>query len=331
MPRPRHLLLTAVAAALLAPLGSPSGAHAAGSIAASPVAAVWTEPEDGYGFLRAAIEGARHALDLSLYELDDAATEGALVARARAGVDVRVLLDAAYEGRGENAAAASELAAGGVHVTWAPADQIFHAKYVVVDGRAAYVGTGNLVAHDYTSTRDFWVEDTRPADVSAIEATFDDDVAGRVGAPRPAGGLVWSPGATAALVGLIGAARTSLLVENEEMDDATIEAALEAAAARGVRVRVVMTGSDEWTGALARLRRAGVEVATLGPSQIYIHAKVICVDCGASGGTVFIGSENFSVASLAYNRELGVVTRTRAAVVAVERAVNDDFDAGISS
>jgi phosphatidylserine/phosphatidylglycerophosphate/cardiolipin synthase-like enzyme len=330
--RARTFLLAVLAVAFLAPLGTPSSAHAAGSVATSPVSAAWTEPQDGYGFLRAAIAGARHSLDLSLYELDDAATEDALVARARAGVDVRVLLDAAYEGRSENAGAALDLAAGGVHVTWAPADQIFHAKYAVVDDRAAYVGTGNLVADDYASTRDFWVEDTRPADVSAIERTFNNDVAHRDAAPRPSGGLVWSPGSTAALVGLIGAARTSLLVENEEMDDGTIEAALEAAAARGVRVRVVMTDSYEWAGAFARLRRAGIEVAALGPSPIYIHAKVICVDCDASGGTVFVGSENFSVSSLVYNRELGVVTRSRAAVEAVERAVNDDFaDAGIAS
>ncbi len=332
MPRLRTLLLAGLAAALLAPLGSPSDAHASGSIVASPVAAVWTEPEDGYGFLGTAVERARRSLELSLYELDDAAFENELVARARAGVDVRVLLNAAYEGRRENAAAASRLAAGGVHVAWAPADQIFHAKYVVVDERTAYVGTGNLVAADYASTRDFWVEDARPADVAAIDITFDDDFADRDVAPRPSGGLVWSPGSTAALVALIDSARRSLLVENEEMDDDAVEAALAAAAARGVLVRVVMTDSPLWAQALARLRRAGVHVATLGSSQIYIHAKVICADCGRAGGAVFIGSENFSVSSLVYNRELGVITSSPAAIAAVERAVNaDDADAGLSS
>lgn len=325
----RALSILGLAATLTTALALPPADGATPAV--TRVAAVWTEPADGYGFLRAAVDGAQHELDLSLYELDDPTLEAELVARARAGVDVRVLLNSAYDGREDNAAAASRLVAGGVHVAWAPSGQIFHAKYVVVDGRAAYVGTGNLVAYDYPSTRDFWVEVTTPADVAAIEATFASDFLGRGAAAAAAPGLVWSPGATATLVAIIDGARHSLLVENEEMDDATIESALAAAAARGVRVSVVMTYSSEWSGALARLRREGVHVSLLGSSQIYIHAKVICVDCGASGGTVFIGSENFSVASLAYNRELGVVTRTRAAVVAVERAVNDDFDAGISS
>ncbi len=37
-------------------------------------------------------------------------------------------------------------------------------------------------------------------------------------------------------------------------------------------------------------------------SALYIHAKVIDVD----GAKAFLGSENFSTASLEYNRELGV-------------------------
>jgi phosphatidylserine/phosphatidylglycerophosphate/cardiolipin synthase-like enzyme len=71
-----------------------------------------------------------------------------------------------------------------------------------------------------------------------------------------------------------------------------------------------------------------VRVSTLGSSQIYIHAKVICADCSASGGTVFIGSENFSTSSLEYNRELGVLSASRAAVSAVEGAVDADYAIG---
>jgi phosphatidylserine/phosphatidylglycerophosphate/cardiolipin synthase-like enzyme len=43
---------------------------------------------------------------------------------------------------------------------------------------------------------------------------------------------------------------------------------------------------------------------------------------------VFIGSENFSVASLDYNRELGVLTNSPAAVSTVERAVDADYATG---
>jgi len=296
----------------------------------SKVSGVWTEPTAGYGFLLAGIDSARHSIDMSMYELDDPATERALVGRARAGVDVRVLLDTAYSGKSENSAAASVLAAGGVHVAWAPADQIFHAKYVVVDDRTAYVGTGNLVSSDYATTRDFWVTDSIPRDVGAIVSTFTSDFDGNPGTGVSSGGLVWSPGSTTRLVALIASAHTSLLVENEEMDSATIEQALSAAAHRGVDVEIVLTEDPAWSNALAELARAGDHVRVLTSAQTYIHAKVICVDCSLQSGAAFIGSENFSTSSLSYNRELGVVTNSIAAIRAVRGAVSSDFAVGTS-
>jgi hypothetical protein len=91
------------------------------------------------------------------------------------------------------------LSLGGVHVTWAPSAQIFHAKYLVVDGARVYLGTGNLVSYDYSSTRDFWVLDEVPGDVAAVEAMFGDDVNGASRVPVPHGGLVWSPESASAL------------------------------------------------------------------------------------------------------------------------------------
>jgi phosphatidylserine/phosphatidylglycerophosphate/cardiolipin synthase-like enzyme len=89
-----------------------------------------------------------------------------------------------------------------------------------------------------------------------------------------------------------------------------------------------MTYDSSWKAALTQLEGAGVHVHVLNSSQLYIHAKAICVDCEVSGGTVFIGSENFSTSSLSYNRELGVVTDTPKAVDAVMDAVNSDYAVG---
>jgi cardiolipin synthase len=295
--------------------------------ATSTIVNVWSEPASGYGFLDAAIDSARHSIDLSMYELSDTTIEHDLIARANAGVDVRVLLNADYEGTTHNGASYALLYASKVHVEWAPSSQIFHAKYVVIDAHVVYIGTGNLETIDYSSTRDFWVEDARAADVSATTHTFDGDFA-HAGATFQAGGLVWSPGSTAALIELIDSAKHSLLVENEEMDSSSIEAALKSAARRGVSVKVVMTESSSWTAALDALANAGVRVRVLGSSQVYIHAKAICVDCDGGAGTVFVGSENFSTSSLSYNRELGVITTTPKVVRAVDSAVNGDYAVG---
>lgn len=301
---------------------------AAPASAASSVARVWTEPAAGYGFLDSAILSAHHSLDMSMYELADTTLEHDLMVKATDGVVVHVLLDSAYYGKSDNAASFALLRSSHVQVEWAPANQIYHAKYVVIDGSTAYVGTGNLASKDYASTRDFWVEDTAPSDVHAIQSTFAADFARRGLTAVSSGGLVWSPGSTSTLVHLIGSARRSLLVENEEMDSTTVERALDAAAARGVDVKVVMTSSSSSKTALTGLAIDGVHVHVLDSAQVYIHAKVICADCAGAAGTVFIGSENFSTSSLSYNRELGVITSDPVAIRAVTSAVDADYAVG---
>jgi len=303
-------------------------APAGGSSSNVPVASTWVEPLNGYGFVADAINAARTSVDLSIYELVDPTIVGDLIARASAGVDVRVLLDSADGGADVNATTVASLRAGGVNVEWAPSAQTFHAKYLVIDATTAYVGSANLVATDYPSTRDYWVKLTSPGDVHAVATTFDGDFNATTGVAVASPGLVWSPGATGPIVRLITSARHSLLVENEEMSSAPIELALEHAAARGVNVKVVMTASATWATALAALVRHGVHVRTLRSTQLYIHAKAICVDCTSAGGTVFVGSENFSRSSLSDNRELGVITRSRGSVRAVLNAAMSDYRLG---
>ena len=104
--------------------------------------------------------------------------------------------------------------------------------------------------------------------------------------------------------------------------------ALQAAARRGVGVEVVMTRQSDWAGAFSALAQAGVAVRTYSASApLYIHAKAIVVDPGAPRARVFLGSQNFSVASLLYNRELGLLT-SRPAIVARVAAVIRADDAG---
>jgi phosphatidylserine/phosphatidylglycerophosphate/cardiolipin synthase-like enzyme len=184
--------------------------------------------------------------------------------------------------------------------------------------------TGNLTAGYYPTTRDFVVLDRSPVAVSSIESVFTHDWDGGATARvASVGGLVWSPGSRSALVGLINSAHTSLAVENEEMEAPSIIAALKAARKRGVMVTVTMTYSPTWVQAWTGLARAGVMVATYPDtsSALYIHAKVIVVD----GQTAFVGSQNFSNASLAYNRELGVTTSDAAVVGPLSETLAADF------
>ncbi len=282
------------------------------------------EPQDGIQPIYSLMSGAHHELDMTMYELADPQSVAILEADAARGVTVRVILDQAYSGASVNAATYSALASHRVQVHWAPAGTIFHQKTITVDDHTSAIMTLNLTSEYYSTSRDFAVVTTDPSDVTAIEQVFATDWSnsGPPEAGPPATNLVWSPGAEPPILDLIGSAKRSLLVENEEMDDPDVASALEDAARRGVDVEVVMTYSSSWVGDFDDLVGAGVKVGTYSAdAPLYIHAKVIVAD----GTTAFVGSQNFSVASLDYNRELGVITSDPALVDPVARTVGSDF------
>ena len=306
-----------------------SGSRHHGYQSANSAAAVrvLVEPHDGIGPVYRLISQARHSIDLTMYELIDARAEADLAAAARRGVDVRVLLDQHLE-KSRNTAAYHYLTARKVHVHWAPAGTTYHQKTLTVDNRTSAIMTLNLVQSDYPGTRDFAVIDTHRADVRAIVTTFNADFAGRHITPPDGTDLVWSPtNAESSILSVIRGARHTLAIEDEEMNDPAVTSALAAAARRGVRVTITMTADSEWDSAFNELARAGARIRLYpdDSSALYIHAKAIVADAGRSGQEVLVGSQNFSVASLGYNRELSIRTRYRPAVAAIGRTLARDF------
>src|ERR1700721_1680044 len=285
--------------------------------AKSPVAAggsgtlrVLVEPSAGVGAIYRLITGAKSSVDLTMYELRDTTAEDDLAADAKRGVDVRVILDSHLE-KSRNTATYDFLAAHHVHVTWADSGTTYHQKTLTVDGKTSVVMTLNMVSEDYSGTRDFAVIDTNHADIAAIVATFNADFAHRAITPPDGADLVWSPtNSQSSILAVINGAKHTLSVENEEMGDPTITDALVTAAHRGVDVEVVMTAGAEGDTASSQLVRAGVHVRLYADSDnaLYIHAKAVVADAGRSDQQIFVGSENFSAASLRYNRELGIRT-----------------------
>jgi cardiolipin synthase len=280
-----------------------------------------TEPQAGVAPILSAIKGARHQVAMIVYEDSDSQVDAALVAAERRGVAVRVLFNSGYYGSGfpENQAAYNYLKSHGVPVRETPKYfALTHQKTLIADGRA-YILTFNLTPQYYSTSRDFGVIDTKPADDAAIEKTFDADWTGRKISAPTGKDLVWSPGSQAAQVGLINSATGFLDVYNEEMDSEPIETALEAAAKRGVDVRVTMTADSSWDSAFAQLAAAGVHIRTYAASaSLYIHAKVILTPA-----RVFLGSENFSESSMLDNRELGLITSD----AALRSSLTSTFDA----
>jgi cardiolipin synthase len=328
--------------AQLASSGSGSGSGSGGSSsavqAAGPVSGgsgalrVLAEPQAGVSELYRLINGAKSSVDLTMYELKDQTAESDLAADAKRGVDVRVILDSHLE-KSSNTATYDYLSAHRVHVTWAPSGTTYHQKTLTVDGKTSVVMTLNMVSEDYAGTRDFAVIDTSKADITAIVATFNADFAHKKITPPDGADLVWSPtNSQAAILAVINSAKHTLAVENEEMGDTVITKALEADAKRGVDVKITMTANSEWNSAFRALVKAGAHVRTYKDSSsvLYIHAKAVVADAGLAGEQMFVGSENFSTASLRRNRELGIRTTNKPVISAVAAVLAADYAGGTS-
>ena len=313
-----------------------SGSTSPAVQAAGPVSAgsgalrVLSEPQAGLSAVYALINGAKSSIELTMYTLRDTTTEDDLAAAAKRGVNVRVILDQHFEKK-FNTTSYGYLSKHGVHVTWAPSGTTYHQKTLTVDNKTSAIMTANLNSDDYPTTRDFLVIDTGKADVAAVVATFNADFAHKKATPPDGADLVWSPtNSQAAILAVIGAARHTLAVENEEMGDTVITTALEADAKRGVDVTITMTAESDWDSAFSALVKAGAHVRTYKDSTkvLYIHAKAVVADAGSAGEQMFVGSENFSSASLRRNRELGLRTTNKPVISAVAAVLAADYAGG---
>jgi cardiolipin synthase A/B len=288
---------------------------------------LFVEPDDGVQPVLEFIGGARQTLDVAMYLLSDRDVMTALEAARRRGVRVRVMLEEHPYGTGPgNDVAAQRLRSAGVLVNWSPASfALSHDKYAVADGRASLIGTANWTHSAFTSNREFLVIDEGAADVAQLAALFAADWEHRTAAIQAASLVVSPTNSRADFVALIDAARRSLDVEQEELADDGIEAALARAAKRGVAVRVVvprpLQGSDANAPGESRITGGGVQVRRL--AEPYVHAKDLVVDQTEA----FVGSENVSTPSLDQNREVGLLMSDAQAIQRLEEVFDRDWRA----
>ena len=307
-----------------------TGAVQAGTSGVTRAGSLVVEPGAGFSSVYNLINGAKHSIDVTMYEFSDTTAEHDLAAAAKRGVHVHVILDRREQS--ENSAAYSYFGSHAVKVTWSsPKYRYTHQKTLVVDGSEAVIMTANLTSQYYATSRDFLVVDTNRADVAAITAVFNADFTHTAVRPGDGSDLVWSPtDSEGKLLGLINGATSSLRIYSEEMGDKTVENALIRAAKRGVDVQVCGENeSGEYDSAYSRLARAGIHISYYSsPTGFYIHGKVIEADYGTAHAKVFIGSENFSNTSLNDNRELGLIISSHAVMSAIAGTFASDFRNG---
>jgi cardiolipin synthase len=266
----------------------------------------------------------------------------ALIDRARVGVEVHVLLDWAGSVRMESRFL-DDMRAAGVHVRryhephWLHLGRLnnrTHRKLLVIDGRLGFTGgvgiadqwrgqaqdadhwrdthfrvEGPVVAQMQSVFMDNWIKATGqvlhgPGYFPALQPVDDQDTQdAQMFSSSPTGGsesmhLMY-------LMALTAAERSIDLSSAYFVPDTLVRRTLLAAAARGVRIRIIAPGSHIDTAIVRRASRAcwgplleaGIQIFEYQPTMF--HCKVLVVD----GLLVSVGSTNFDNRSFRLNDE----------------------------
>lgn len=292
---------------------------------------LFVEPNDGAQPITMAIAAAAHSVWVEVYLLTDARVISALEEAAQRGVDVRVMLDEhPYGGDVVSPQRTLQtLTTAGIQARFAnPAYRYTHTKMLIVDGATLFILTANLSrsglgGSSFARNREYGVIDTHADDVAEAMAIFQADWNHTTPVLHDTNMVVSPVNARAKITALLQSARTSLLIEDEEMYDTASEDALIAAVRRGVQVRLILPDASlVETADVTRLKAGGVYMEYV--SAPYAHAKVIVAD----GRLAFVGSENFSPASLDENREVGLLLADPAALATITTTFDRDWMVG---
>ncbi len=145
----------------------------AGSALTSYDGALVLSPVNSKTRLLGLIEAATSTIDIEDEEYSDSDVTTALIARARAGVAVRLVLSDSTPDSYETAAV-GQLEAAGVSVVVTSSPYI-HAKAIVVDKATAYVGSANLTYTSLEKNRELGVIFDATAGVTAVSDTIATD------------------------------------------------------------------------------------------------------------------------------------------------------------
>jgi cardiolipin synthase len=328
------------------PVDPDAGASDPGTSTADPGIATSTnvrlivEPNGQAGAdVVAAITNARRSVHLTMYLLSDTDIINALIERARAGVDVKVVLNKSFPTSSiDQSSVFNTLQRGGVRIAWASTSYTYtHEKCLIIDSTVAWIMTMNFADSSSKYNREYLVVDADADDVAEAEAIFAADFAGQ--AITPTGKLLVAPtNAQPLMIRLIDTATRTVDIAAQTFSDSYVTTALVNAKARGVAVRLVIANDRTPTAAqveaLARLKAAQIPIVASGPeagqaastAKPYHHAKALIAD----GARAYVGSANFTINSLRYNRELGVIVGDPASLATLADTVNADFRAGVA-
>jgi phosphatidylserine/phosphatidylglycerophosphate/cardiolipin synthase-like enzyme len=132
------------------------------------------------------------------------------------------------------------------------------------------------------------------------------------------------------MVSIINGAQSTLLIENEELSSTAsdvVNAIVSACQTRGVQVHFVSNIDSSYTAQFNQLTAAGCKVYLyVGTGTLfYVHAKSVVADYGLGTQNAYMGSINYSGASMKQNRELGMYVSDPVSVQLLYNTIASDY------
>lgn len=304
-----------------------------------------------------AIRSAQHAVDMEFYQFKPGEVSRrfleALSERARAGVEVRLIVDAAGSLGTPNKYFDGLRSAGGKMCwyhplrwnTWPDLNQRTHRKLIVIDGHTGFIGGAGIADHWLHRTRSGppWRDTVFRVDgetVAGLISTFAEnwlEASGEIlSGPRQFGFRSMPEGAESFVVpstprgggtqarvlfqALIRSAQNRILITTPYfLPDPSARRAFIEARNRGVQVRILTAGPCIDHPFIHKLSRHATRDLIRAGAEIYdympsmIHAKLMTID----GQWSVVGSTNFDHRSFALNDEvnLAILDRDLAAII----------------
>ncbi|HEX8993492.1 MAG TPA: phospholipase D-like domain-containing protein [Anaerolineales bacterium] len=263
--------------------------------------------------LASAIDSAQLTIDAAIYSLSLRRVRQSLIRAHRRGVNVRVVM----ESDNMDGSAVRALLDAGIPVLGDRREGLMHNKFIIIDRSEVWTGSMNFTNNGTYADRNNLIHIHSPRLAADYLAEFnemfvDDRFGPDLGSVTPHPKLVvggapievyFSPDdhVQAALLGLLGGARTSIFFLAYSFTADPLAEAIVKRAQAGVQVAGVMDDGQVLTNRgteYDRFRAAGLDVR-LGAEQGLMHHKVLIVD----GTTVVTGSYNFTASAEETNDE----------------------------
>jgi len=288
-------------------------------------------PDDTVKSIVDAINDAKKSILIKMFLFSDPELLNAVIAAKHRGVKIKVMLNPSRRnGEEENEDARTKLEAAGIEVRdTSPSFVITHEKSMVVDSKLAFVKSLNWETKNLTETRDYAVVTSHPREVEEIMLCFDTDWHRRNFDPGVDACLIWcSLNGRERIARFIDEAKHTLFVQNERFQDLVIIERLVRAAARGVKVHVMVPAPHtlkmekivEGVGGLRIMDDVGIKIHKL--KHLKLHGKMLLADsCRA-----IVGSINLAPGSFDHRRELAIEVHDEDIVERLQKIAHHDWE-----